>query len=219
MTTCAVIPTYNEAESIADLVVSLQEYVQKVIVTDAGSDDSTCERAREAGAHVIMEPQYHPTIRIGMIAAWKYAIEWESDFHLVQIDAGASHNPHECERLFDALDWGAEMVIGSRFTMSGVHSGNGRRKLLSRIMAVMFNARYKTRFSDVTSGYRAFTGSSIKLLLQHDYQANRHGWQIEVLKQAVRSNLAITEVPITYKAGRSSRNKKIFMEVLRQWAY
>jgi glycosyltransferase involved in cell wall biosynthesis len=53
MTVCALIPAYNEAATIADVVTSVRPHVQAVVVVDDGSADDTAARAETAGARVI----------------------------------------------------------------------------------------------------------------------------------------------------------------------
>jgi hypothetical protein len=50
------------------------------------------------------------------------------------------------------------------------------------------------------------------------YRTTMHSWQIETLRKAIDLNLHIVEVPITYRAGRSSFNRRIAKDALKVWA-
>ncbi len=53
----AVIPAYQEKKHIGDVVRRTRDKIDNVLVVDDGSNDKTTERAREAGAEVIVHPQ------------------------------------------------------------------------------------------------------------------------------------------------------------------
>lgn len=214
----AICTTYNEETSIYELVWALKLQNVHVWVIDAGSRDRTRELAHEAGATVFERGHKEP-IASCLVYGWNLALDWGNELRLLQIDAGGSHIAAQCHRLFDALEWGADMVIGSRFITGALYAGEVKRAAASRLAAGMLNLRYKQNISDWTSGYRAFSGRALRRLAMFDYRATMHGWQIEVLKNALSVNLQVAEVPITYRSGRSSMNGRIALEALRQWAY
>jgi dolichol-phosphate mannosyltransferase len=217
MTTCAVITTLNEGESIWSLVTTLSKlYNLPVIVVDDGSTDDTVYCAQQAGAEVHVNDE-RIGIGFSLMLGWQMALDNGADT-VFQLDAGGSHMAAEYSQLTNELR-DADMVIGSRFMRGGRHIGNLRRAHASTIAARMLNLRYGQSITDWTSGYRAFTADACWALLRCRYRARMHGWQIEVLKHAIDDGLRIREVPITYRAGRSSMNGKIAMEALRQWAY
>jgi hypothetical protein len=89
--------------------------------------------------------------------------------------------------------------------------------MLSRIASAMCNRKTGLGFTDWTSGYRTYTKEALSILLDQAYDAEMHGWQIEVLYHAWKSGLSISEVPITYRAGRSSFNLGVALEAFRVW--
>jgi dolichol-phosphate mannosyltransferase len=219
----AVVTTLNEQDSIAPLVAALRCHVDRVVVVDDASDDNTVHNAHHAGAVVMAH-----TLRIGigpsLMEGWRLALDSGAAL-VVQIDAGGSHDPADAGRLMsllgDAKFGDADMAIGSRFCPGAQYIGNPKRRILSKLAAHMCNVRQvKPQFSDWTSGYRAFTRDAVGVLLPwgNEYKATMHGWQIEVLREAVRRKLTVAEVPITYRAGRSSFNRHIAKEAFRVWA-
>lgn len=216
MTYAACITTYNEVETIAGLICQLRSENFAVYVADAGSTDDTADIAYLEGAEVLCLDHKLP-IGPSMRAAWGAALD-DDHHYIVQLDAGSSHDPMQAHQLTDALGrWhNANMVIGSRFIPGSVYQGGkAGRKRLSWLFAKFLNLRHGTNYSDWTSGYRAFSASLLKVLIDLPYQAKMHGWQIEVLRAAIRAEARIVETPIWYAAGRSSMNIRVALEALR----
>ncbi len=110
----AVIPCLNEEHFISDVVFKTIKHVDKVIVIDDGSKDSTALLARDAGAKVISH-----TFNQGAGAAtrtgFEAAIKYGADI-VVTLDGDGQHNPDEIPLIVKPLlDGKADLVIGSRF--------------------------------------------------------------------------------------------------------
>jgi dolichol-phosphate mannosyltransferase len=210
------ISAYNEADSIVALVDALHALDFDVIVIDAQSTDDTMALATNAGARVI---QHAPGIGPCLTAGWQYALE--SNYKYIgQIDAGGSHNPMDLLHLFNALYLGYDMAIGSRFIRGARYNGRPLRAMLSRLAAAACNlAQPGAAWHDWTSGLRVFRADTIRLLLAYDYRSTMHGWQIEVLARAGAMGLEIAEVPISYRAGRSSFNRHVASEAFYAWLH
>ncbi len=213
----AVITTLNEQLSIGLLVTALRDRGLQVVVVDDASQDDTVYLAREAGAYVIAH-----ILRTGigpsLVEGWRRALQ-ESPDHVVQLDAGGSHDPRHVEHMLHRLRW-SEIVIGSRFTPGAIYEGNIKRAALSRLAALACNVKQYhalTGISDWTSGYRAFRPEALRKLARIEYQATMHGWQIEVLQAALLLGMRIDEAPIHYQAGRSSFNRRVAGEAFGVW--
>jgi len=206
------VTTRNEVETIGELVRCVAPL--PIIVSDAASTDGTPEVARKAGAHVI---EHEKRIGIGpaLIEAWQYALDHGAE-RIAQLDAGGSHDPN-------ALPWllaeSADVVIGSRFCEGGQSHGRGWRAWCSRLAAMACNlAQAGPWVHDWTSGYRVFTADAARRLLRYGYTVQMHGWQIETLGRARQEGMTIAEVPITYRAGRSSLTLAGVREAMLAWA-
>jgi len=207
----------NEADNIDELVRTIVRSGYRAIVIDDASEDIAGALAIHAGASVIRNKE-----RLGIarsyLKAWNAALATGSDV-IVQMDAGGSHSPYEIPALVEGLS-DADIVIGSRFIRGATYHGRPVRALASRIAAASCNfAMPGARFSDWTSGFRAYRREALELLLSKKYYATMHPWQIEVLAQARASGLAVKEVPITYTAGRSSLGWKVIDEAIMTWLY
>jgi dolichol-phosphate mannosyltransferase len=215
----AVCTTYNEAGNIAPLVNALRLDGFAVCVIDDGSHDGTAAIARGAGASII-ETGGGLGIGPSLMQGWRFVLA-EGATAVVQIDAGCSHDPNDATRLLSGLD-GADMVIGSRFCRGATYDNTHGRRLrptLSRAAALACNAVTGPCFSDWTSGYRGFRPETLEALLRHRYLSRMHAWQIETLAHANADGLTIVEVPITYRAGRSSFGWRAANEAINAWLH
>ena len=143
-----VIPAYNEASAIADVVRALAAAApwREVIVVDDGSSDETSRFAGSAGAVVVRHP-YNK----GNGAAVKSGIRRAAGEYVLIVDGDGQHSPADAERLVRRLGE-YDLVIGAR-------NGRTQATLARRAGNALLNAfaGYLTgrRIDDLTSGFRA----------------------------------------------------------------
>lgn len=208
MTVVAVIATMDEPD-VGELIrVLLHRYVDKVIVVDDSKSSETASAALEAGAVVVRGSN------LGLGRAqrrgWQTALGFGAT-HVVQMDAGWSHDPIHLTRMFYEND---DVIIGSRFVSGGRYRGRLWRDAASRLYARMMRIRTREKIYDWTSGYRVFTAEAVIALMQFEYRCRQHGWQAEALLRARDAALTIREVPISYQAGKSSLRWKHVWEAV-----
>jgi glycosyltransferase involved in cell wall biosynthesis len=143
-----VIPAYNEAGAIDEVVLSLVAAAswREIIVVDDGSADDTGARARAAGATVLRHP-YNK----GNGAAVKTGIRAAAGEYVMIVDGDGQHHGQDAVRLAQRLGE-YDLVIGSR---SGVTQATRTRRLGNG--ALNWLAGYLTgrTIPDLTSGFRA----------------------------------------------------------------
>jgi len=201
----ACISALNEARTIGPLVRELYDRgIHRVYVIDNGGD-GTYEAAKKHGAFIARSGERPAGIRSSMLYAWRWALE-DGATQVVQLDAGGSHRPADACYALSMLDNDIAMAVGSRFHPLGRYYGRPWRARLSRAVTEYLNAFYQVSFTDWTSGLRAYRADMVDWLLRGDYKANMHAWQIETLAWACKYAVSIIDVPITYRAGRSSMN-------------
>ncbi len=208
-----VIPALNEVATIGMLVAVAKQF-GPVIVVDDGSGDGTGKLAWAAGAEVIR----HATpegIGSSIIDGWRAALKCGAERILV-MDAGGSHRPGHIRRL---LREEADLVIGSRFVSGGLYlGGSWQRRLGTRLAGILCNlAQRGPWIRDWSSGYRVYSAHVVKELLKVTYRAKMHAWQIEVLARVRELGMRVREVPITYRAGRSSLRLAGVLELMTVW--
>jgi glycosyltransferase (TIGR04182 family) len=199
---CILIPTLNEEETIEQVIKDFQALgFEKILVIDGHSTDSTSEKARIAGAEVIVQSG------AGKGQAMKEAFDLIKEHFVVLIDGDGTYLPSEVHLLLDpVLNGRADHVVGNRF---GNLEG-GALKLLNmfgnRIINHFFDIIYGVRLADILSGYRAFTTDAIKSL-----DLNMPGFEIEseMTIESVKKGLRIIEVPITYRSRTKGTSTKL----------
>jgi len=189
---CVLVPTYEEASTVGDVVGRFREQgFGRVVVVDGGSTDGTQDRAREAGARVIEQSGS------GKGQAVREALEYIESPYVLMVDGDATYRPEEAGRMVEPLLSGeAEHVIGNRF-------GNMQPGAMSRVNRVgnaLINRAFRwihgEDFRDILSGYRAFTRRSVRGFL---LTAEGFGIETELAVECVKHTAETTVVPITYE--------------------
>jgi glycosyltransferase involved in cell wall biosynthesis len=191
MRVAAVIPAYNEARTIGEVVAGIRRHVDCVIVVDDGSSDGTAERARAAGAQVIV----HGTnggkgtaVRTGL------ARVFEGDFtHVLLLDGDLQHLPDEAAALVaEAGRSGADVVVGERrferdrMPAARYHANRIGSRALSWFVGVPVQ--------DTQCGFRVFRVDALRPLT---LIASGYDIETEMLIKVRRRGGRIAGVPIT----------------------
>jgi dolichol-phosphate mannosyltransferase len=217
-----VIPTYNEADNISELVpivLRLGDHFN-VLVVDDNSPDGTARLVKEMQK---TEPRIHLIERAGKmglgtayVAGFKYALANGFDF-VFEMDADFSHDPQELPRLLDKAQT-YDLVIGSRY-ISGVNVVNWplRRLILS------YGANVYTRIitgmpvRDATGGYKCFRRKVLESIDLGAIHSNGYAFQIEMNFKTWRKGFKIHEIPIVFvdrRIGSSKMSKHIVYEAV-----
>ena len=214
-----IMPALNEEESLPATLKELREVVDDVyvLVIDDGSTDATAEVARRTGAVSAQLPftlGVGGAVRVGLHYAQRNGYD-----RAVVIDADGQHDPAGITALVDALDRGADMAVGSRFAAGTTEFPVGRvRRQAMRFLATIVRALTGQRFSDVTSGFRAFDRPVIELLAR-DYPVEYLADTVEALLIVRYAGFRVDEVPISMRpraAGvPSTRRAKLVINYLR----
>lgn len=189
-----VIPAFNEASVIADVVRSVTKYGYQVVVVDDCSRDDTFGALAGTLAHRLRHP-----INLGQGASLQtgltYALGQGAKF-LVSFDADGQHQAQEIEALVRTLvEHNVDAALGSRFlSPSGSATmPEGRRTLLKTATAF---TRLTTglKLTDTHNGFRAFTRDAAQKL---DITQNRMAHASQILSQIASLKLRYREVPVT----------------------
>lgn len=202
-----IIPAYNEADGISQLIDNLKtNYAQYdyVIIND-GSTDSTKKLCKEKDYNVLNLP-----INLGIGGAvqtgYKYARENDYDI-AVQIDGDGQHNPQYIEQMIMRMETeDADIVIGSRFiNKEGFQSSRMRRAGINFLSSLIKLCTGK-KIYDVTSGFRVVNKRFINIFSE-DY--SRDYPEPEAIVTAVMWKGKLLEEPVIMnerKTGTSSIN-------------
>jgi len=188
----AVIPAYNEEKYIGDVVRRTRQQLDDVLVVDDGSADKTADRAREAGAAVIVHQKNlgkGETIKTGL----RHFLDRQFDFVFI-LDADGQHPPEEIDRFVTAAQSAEQpkLILGTR--MNDLSSMPLVRRVVNRWMSQRISAVCGQEIPDTQCGFRMLHRQLIPELLGG---AARFDYETEMLIIASRKGFRIASVPIS----------------------
>jgi glycosyltransferase involved in cell wall biosynthesis len=199
----AVIPALNEEEPIGDVVRAvLAAGVGEVIVVDNGSKDRTAERARDAGARVVSQPQpgYGRACAAGVAAVG-------DDCQVVLfLDGDGSDCPEFSPGLLAPIDAGThDLVIGSRTRGRREPDSMGPQQIVAGYLAgFLCRLVYGVSYTDM-GPFRAIRREQLKRLGMRE---PTYGWNLEMQMRAAAKGLRILEIPVDHRR-RAGGNSKV----------
>lgn len=202
----AVIPAYNEARFIADVISRAKKHVDHVVVVDDGSTDETAEIAAKNGAILIVHER-NMGKWIALRDGFKKALEISSDL-IVQLDGDGQHDPDEIPKFIDALKE-FDVVVGYR-------SKKGMpliRRFSNFITTAMLRMFFSLNISDSQCGYRAYRREALAKLM--NVEAKGFEGETASLILAKRLGLRIGEVQIKTIYGQEKSKMKVVRDTYR----
>ncbi len=189
MRTAALIPAFREEKHIESVVRETKKYLPDVLVVDDGSPDATAERARAAGADVLVNPK-----NMGKGASLAAGLDqlFAAGFDAALcLDADGQHLPVEIPRFLDAAAH-ADLVIGNR--MASVSSMPFVRLWTNRVTSAVVSFLAGASVPDSQCGYRlvrreAWTGVAI--------QSRKYDFESEMIVAMGRKKFRIASVPVS----------------------
>ena len=195
-----VIPTFNEAESIAAVVAEIpRAMVCRVIVADGGSTDDTQARARRAGAEVIAVGRgYGLACLNGARAALAGDI-------VVFMDGDGADDPAAIATLFAPIRAGTyDFVIASRARGAREPGSMAWHQLFAGFLAGrLTKLLYGVRYTDMCA-FRAIRRDTLLALGMRDLS---YGWNLEMQMRVARAGLRVLEVPVAYRRRLGGQSK------------
>jgi len=192
MRVSVVIPTYNEAGSIARVLDEIPaSLVTEVMVVDAGSTDGTCEIATAHGARVIVEPRrgYGRACLTGLAAA-------NDPDAVVFLDGDYSDRPRELGRLIEPIREGAaDIVLGSRLAGGLVRGAMPWHAVFGNRFAVeLIRWMYGISLTDLGP----FRAARYDVLRALNLREMTYGWAVELVTRGAMGGYRVMEVPVSY---------------------
>ena len=218
------IPTYNERDTLPVLLHRLRAVAPDVdvVVLDDNSPDGTGQVADRLAAsdehvHVI-----HRAGKEGLGAAYLAGFRWalaEGYDAVVEMDADGSHRPEHLPALLAAAEH-ADAVIGSRWVRGGsVVNWPLHRKALSVGGNLYVKLLLGMPVNDATAGFRVYRAEALHAMGLNDVASQGYCFQTDLTWRAVKADLRVVEVPITFverEVGQSKMSRDIMTESLRR---
>jgi glycosyltransferase involved in cell wall biosynthesis len=188
----AIIPAYREEKHIGDVVRRTRQRLDHVLVVDDGSSDRTAQRARDAGAEVIVHDQNR-----GKGEAIKTGLQYWLDRQftpVIVLDADGQHLPEEIDRFIEAAasSAGPSFFLGNR--MNNLTGMPFIRRVVNRYMSNRISRLCGQKIPDTQCGFRMLDRQLIPELLGG---GKRFDYETEMLVIASRKGYQIESIPIT----------------------
>jgi dolichol-phosphate mannosyltransferase len=223
MRTLVVLPTYEEAENIAEVLGRLRAAVPEadVLVVDDGSPDGTADVAKAVshelgGVDVLVRPG-KAGLGSAYLAGFSEGIARGYEV-LVEMDSDLSHDPGALPSLLAALEEGADLAIGSRYIPGGsIPRWSVGRRALSRWGNRYAAFMLRLAVHDATSGFRAYRATAVAAIDLDRVRADGYGFQIEMAHLVARAGGRVVERPIEFVdrvRGTSKMSSRIVVEAL-----
>ena len=194
-----IIPAYNEAENIKEVVSKLRELKMSfdIVVVDDGSTDGTADVAKSLGVRVVKHGK-----NWGKGAAIRTGIANSKGGIVVIQDADLEYDPKHIPKLLEPIEKGeADVVYGSRFL--GNIQGMKKAHLFGNwFLSLATSAIFGKRITDMETGYKVFAPGVVESL---DLKSDGFDIEPEITAKIIRKNYRIVELPITF----SSRKKGV----------
>jgi len=191
MATCVLLPTYNEAGSISEVIGRVRRIDPSfsIVVVDSGSTDGTVEIAQRSGARIITLNKRGKGIAI------KEAFSQIDADALVLLDSDASYLPEEIPLLQKSLEH-CDVAVGSRF-LGKIEPGSmtALNKIGNRLITLFANLLYGKNSTDICSGFWAFRKNAYKAML---IDAPHFELEANFFVQSAKRGIVLCEVPINY---------------------
>jgi glycosyltransferase involved in cell wall biosynthesis len=190
--TWIVVPLYNEATVIADVIAGLLPQFPNVVCIDDGSTDGSVEVARGAGAHIVEHP-----INLGQGAALQTGIEYALSHpeceYIVTFDADGQHRVEDAVSMVRlARTSEAAVVFGSRFLDDRTNPGLIKRVILKTAVWVT-NLTTSVKLTDAHNGLRVIRrDAASRIHLKQDRMAHA----TEIVLQLGDTGLPWVEHPV-----------------------
>jgi dolichol-phosphate mannosyltransferase len=220
-----ILPTYNEKVNILKLVPLLEEKVlpqmqhhqMQLLIVDDNSPDGTGQEVK-----TFMQKWKNIELLVGekkglgtaYVRGMKYAMDILKADAVMEFDADFQHDPHDIPRLIQAMDEGADYVIGSRYIPGGEipKEWGLHRKIISHFGGLFAQIVLWTwNVHDMTSGFKLTKTQFLKKVdLDHLY-SHYYAYKLHILHDVLRQSVKVTEVPIIFyerKKGSSKITRK-----------
>ena len=151
-----VVPAFNEASVIGDVIADIRSVFDHVVLVDDGSKDGTGDIALRAGAHVVQHP-----VNLGQGAAIQTGVEYARSQPGAQVfatfDADGQHRLKDVIAMIDRLSADdVDLVVGTRFAEPSASRPPLTKRILLRTAAWLSPSSRQLRLTDAHNGLRVF---------------------------------------------------------------
>ena len=188
-----VVPVYNEAPVIADVVREVRGTFPNVVCVDDGSKDRSAQQIRLSGAHLVCHP-----VNLGQGAALQTGVEYARSQpgaqYFVTFDADGQHQVKDVERMVERLRHEPlDIVLGTRFHEESESIPFLKRFVLKTVVQLSPALR-KLKLTDAHNGLRAFNKTVAEGM---NITLNGMGHASQIVEMIAREEWRVAEEPVT----------------------
>lgn len=192
-----ILTSFNEEKNIGrtikDCKVLKKSFPIEIILVDAASKDRTVEIARRLNVDRIIR---FPFKRGKGADFWAGGVVAKGDY-IIQIDTDHQFQPNEIPLFVDALDKGADVVIGTRFGGGKIEKGSVTFRNLfgNYLMSGLTSIACGRKITDVMAGFKGFKKEAFLAL---DLRERHFEYEAETVIKTVKMGMNLVQIPITY---------------------
>lgn len=208
-----VVPAHNESRHIGQVIRTMPDFVDQIILVDDASKDDTVEVARACGDArlVLLRTERNHGVGGATLLGYSKAVELNSDI-VVKMDGDGQMLPEYLSSLLDAIiDQGYDYAKGNRFLASNTLWQMPKRRLIGNI-ALTFLTKLASGYwhvFDPQNGYTAIKASVLRRLDLNDIH-NRFFFENDLLVNLNFLNFRVKDVAIPAKYGEEESDLSIF---------
>ncbi len=190
---CVIIPTYNNSDTLPDLIEEVSRYTHQVIVVNDGSTDKT-QTLLENGVNKKVDVVDYPrnrgkgyAIKKGFLRAMDLGYEYA-----ITIDSDGQHLPADLPHFINRLSQnGSSIVVGER-RMPGKNVP-ARNTFANKFSNFWFRLYTGKRIPDTQCGYRLYP---LKHLQDITFYSTKYEFEVEILVRSCWNGIEIDSVPV-----------------------
>jgi glycosyltransferase involved in cell wall biosynthesis len=208
MNLSVIIPVYNEAEHIQEIVKRVQstKLTKEIIIVDDGSEDGTRNILQKFDGKKKVRVILHERNQ-GKGAAVVRGLKAATGEILLIQDADLEYDPRDYPLLLKPIKEGvADVVYGSRFLGGSHRVTMFWHMVANKSLTLMTNILYNTILTDMETGYKVFRREVIEGM---NIKAKRFNFEPEFTAKILKRNYRIFEVPISFNPRDYTQGKKI----------
>ncbi|MFL0353884.1 glycosyltransferase family 2 protein [Xanthomarina sp. GH4-25] len=191
-----IIPAFNEADSIANVINDIPEVVDEIIVVSNNSTDKTEANAKQAGATVLTETNkgYGYACLKGMDYVSRQEIKPDI---IVFLDGDYSDYPEELTKIIQPIvEYDNDFVIGARVKRLRESGSMTKPQIFGNWLATfLMKLFFKSTFTDLGP----FRAIKYEKLLALNMEDKTYGWTVEMQLKVLKQKMTYIEIPVNYR--------------------
>jgi glycosyltransferase involved in cell wall biosynthesis len=188
---CVLIPTFNNAKTLVQVINDVADYTRNIIVVNDGSTDNTSEILGQFSFLNIVSYDRNQGKGMALRLGFKRAVELGYEY-AISIDSDGQHYAEDLPKFIEKLrEYPRAIIVGARnMEQVGVP---GKSSFGNKFSNFWFRLETGIKVGDTQSGYRLYP---VRLLADKTYITRKYEFEIEVLVRAAWSGIDVVEVPV-----------------------